>query len=182
MKPVERIFERALWSSRFIVLVAAIASILVGFGMFFVSTVDAVHLADIVLRYAEPGLTLEARGLLRAEALSQIVEVVDGYLLATVMLIFALGLYELFVSKIEAAEGPEFASRVLLIRSLDDLKTRLAQVILLMLIVKFFDYALRIKYQSPLELLYIAVGILLVAAAIYLSHYKPGVGEGIAKH
>jgi hypothetical protein len=49
------------------------------------------------------------------------------------MLIFALGLYELFVSRIEIAEGSEFAERRLLIRSLDDLKDHLAKVVLLKL-------------------------------------------------
>jgi uncharacterized membrane protein YqhA len=100
--------------------------------------------------------------------------VVDGYLLATIMLIFALGLYELFVSRIDVAEGSEFASRLLLIRSLDDLTDRLAKVVPLILVVKFFEYALRGDYKEPLHLLYLALGTALVAAAIRLSHGKSG--------
>lgn len=172
MKSVEGIFERLLWDSRLVVLGAVIASVLVAFGMFYVSTVDVFYLISHLSQYASPDFTLEQRGQLRAETVAQVVEVVDGYLLATIMLIFGLGLYELFVSKIEAAEGSEFASRVLLIRSLDDLKDRLAKVVLLILVVKFFEHALRMKFAAALDLLYLAIGILLISAAIYLSHYK----------
>ena len=59
----------------------------------------------------------------------------------------------------------EFAARLLLIRSL-------AKVILLMLIVKFFQYALRFKYDSPLELLYLAIAIALIGGALYLTGHK----------
>jgi len=102
----------------------------------------------------------------------EVVEVVDGYLLATIMLIFALGLYELFVSRIEIAEGSEFASRLLLIRSLDDLKDRLTKVVLVILVVKFFEYALRLEFRTSLDLLWLALGIMLVSAALWLSHLK----------
>ena len=80
---------------------------------------------------------------------AHVVEVVDGYLLAAIMLIFALGLYELFVSRIEIAEGSEFAERLLLIRSLDDLKDRLAKVVLLILVVKFFGMRSRSTSTGP---------------------------------
>jgi uncharacterized membrane protein YqhA len=101
-----------------------------------------------------------------------VVEVVDGYLVATIMFIFSLGLYELFVSRIDAAEGSEFAQRVLLIRSLDDLKDRLAKLVLLILVVKFFEHALILKYTGPLDLLQLAGGVLLVSLALYFSQGK----------
>jgi uncharacterized membrane protein YqhA len=107
---------------------------------------------------------------LRATVVAHVVEVVDGYLLAAIMLIFALGLYELFVSRIDVAEGSEFAERLLLIRSLDDLKDRLAKVVLLILVVKFFEFALRLTITSALDLLWLGLGILLVAAAVMLTH------------
>lgn len=103
--------------------------------------------------------------------------VVDGYLLAVALLIFALGLYELFVNKIEIAEGSAFAERLLLIRTFDDLKDRLAKVVLLMLVVKFFQQALQTKYASALDLLYLALGILLVAGALWLSHRRVLIGH-----
>ncbi len=172
MKALEYFFERFLWSSRLIVLVAVIASLVVAVGIFFISTVDVIHLIGKVANYTDSHLTDAARDTIRSGILAHIVDTVDGYLLATVMLIFAMGLYELFISKIDAVENSELAERVLLIKNLDDLKDRLAKVILLMLVVKFFQYALELKYSNPLELLYLAVGIVLVAGALYLSHAK----------
>ena len=94
--------------------------------------------------------------------------------MATVLLIFSLGLYELFIGDIGAAEGSETSSNVLLIQSLDDLKTRLAKVILMILIVKFFEYTFSMEFRTPLDLLYMAGGIALIGLALYLSH----AGEG----
>jgi uncharacterized membrane protein YqhA len=167
---IEQPFERLLWGSRLIVLLAVVASLVVAIGMFFVSTVDVIGLLGHMAHY--PGTHGAERAALRSTIVAHVVEVVDGYLLASIMLIFSLGLYELFVSRIEAAEGSEFAARVLLIRSLDDLKDRLAKVVLLILVVKFFEYALQLTFGTPLDLLYLALGVLLVSAALYLTKGK----------
>lgn len=105
--------------------------------------------------------------------MTHVVEIVDGYLLATVMLIFALGLYELFISKIDRAQGAETLSKVLVIESLDDLKARLGKVVLMILIVKFFECAVEIQFGNVLELLYLGAGIALIGLALYLSHAEP---------
>ena len=62
------------------------------------------------------------------------------------------------------------AERVLLIRTFDDLKDRLAKVIFLILIVTYFEYALRGTYDTAQDLLYLAVGIALVAGSIWLTN------------
>jgi uncharacterized membrane protein YqhA len=169
----EKVFESLLWNSRLIVLVAVVASLVVALAMFYVSTVDVVSLAQHLLHYHDLTLEASARTELRATVVAHVVEVVDGYLLASIMLIFALGLYELFVNRIDQAEGSEFAARLLLIRSLDDLKDRLAKVVLLILVVKFFEYALALKITGALDLLWLALGIALIAAALVLSHRHP---------
>ena len=70
-------------------------------------------------------------------------------------------------------ESSETASNVLVIHSLDDLKARLAKVILMILIVKFFEHAIGMIFDTPLDLLYLAAGITLIGAAIYISHAEP---------
>ena len=167
---LEKPFEQLLWGSRLIVLLAVVASLLVAVGMFFVSTVDVVGLIQHMAHY--PVTYGAERAALRSSIVAHVVEAVDGYLLAAIMLIFSLGLYELFVSRIDVAEGSEFAERVLLIRSLDDLKDRLGKVVLLILVVKFFEYALHLSFKTPQDLLYLAIGILLVSAALYLTKGK----------
>jgi hypothetical protein len=47
--------------------------------------------------------------------------------------VFSLGLYKLFVGRVDAAEGSETASRLLYVRSLDDLKNKVVKLILLIL-------------------------------------------------
>lgn len=171
---LERAFEWILWNSRVAVIVAVVASLLVGLGALWVSTVDAVTLLSHMTHYHEASASGgAAQDAERAIIVAHVVAVIDGYLLAAIMLIFALGLYELFVSRIDVAEGSEFASRVLLIRSLDDLKDRLAKVVLLMLVVRFFEIATGVKVERPLDLLYLALGIALVATALWLSHGGP---------
>ncbi len=170
MKKLEILFEGGLWSSRYVVLLAVISSLATSVAMFYMATVDAFYMIAHMLDYGSPAMEPEVRSELRAESITHIVEIVDLYLLATVLLIFALGLYELFISKIDQAASDESASKVLFITSLDDLKGRLAKVILMILIVKFFEYAIKMKFESPLDLLYLAGGITLIGAAIYLSH------------
>ncbi|MCG6936332.1 MAG: YqhA family protein [Proteobacteria bacterium] len=170
MNKFETGFERVLWSSRLVVIVAVIASLLTGIGVFYVATVDAFYMLIHLFDYASPVIDVAERAQMRSGFVTHVVEVVDGYLLATVMLIFALGLYELFISKIDEAEKSEISSKVLVIHSLDDLKSRLSKVILMILIVKFFEHAISMTYKDPISLLYLAAGIALIGLALYLSH------------
>lgn len=170
MKSLETFFENFLWNSRLIVIAAVLVSLASAITMLYMSTIDAwimiIHLGN----YASPEITNEARIILRADTIKHVVEIIDGYLLATVLLIFSLGLYELFISKIDPADNSEGASRILIINSLDDLKNRLAKVILMILIVRYFEHALNMKFDSPLDLLYFASGIAFIGLALYLTH------------
>ncbi len=170
MKVAERMFEKALWQSRFIVLIAVVASLLTSIGVFYMATVDVFYTLIHLLDYASPALTTAERATLRSESVTHVVEIVDGFLLATVLLIFAMGLYELFISEIKYASETGVSSNVLVIHSLDDLKARLAKVILMILIVKFFEHTINMHFDSPLSLLYLAAGIALVGLALYLTH------------
>ena len=170
MKFLEAIFEGALWNSRFVIIAAVIGSLLAGFAIFYMATVDVVNLCLHALHYADLSLTEEARKALHDSTVSHIVEVVDGYLLATVMLIFSLGLYELFISDIDQAHGSKASSKILVISSLDDLKSRLAKVILMILIVTLFEEAINMKLTTPLDLVYLGASIALIALALYFSH------------
>ena len=170
MKYLESLFEGSLWNSRFVILFAVVGSLLAGFAIFFMATVDVVILVQHALHYADANMADEARKALHDSTVSHIVEVVDGYLLATVLLIFSLGLYELFISDIDQAHGNKASSKILVISSLDDLKSRLAKVILMILIVTLFEQALNMKMNTPLDLLYLGGAIALIALALYLTH------------
>ena len=168
MKNLESRIESILWNSRLIVFAAVLISLVSSLAMFYMATIDAAYMISHLAEY--PYLEPEARFNLRRVTITHVVELIDGYLLAIVLLIFGLGLYELFISKIDQAENSENASKVLLIHSLDDLKARLAKVILMILIVKYFEFALGMVFETPLDLLLFAAGIALIGLALYLSH------------
>lgn len=168
MKAIEYFFEKMLWSSRFIVISAVLACLGAAIGIFYMATVDAITMLAHLTEYTS--LHGEERMKLRGETITHVVEVIDGYLLATVLLIFSLGLYELFISKIDQAMNSDTAPKVLVIRDLDDLKARLAKVVLMILIVKFFEHALHIKFHTPTDMLSFAGGIALIGLSLYLSH------------
>lgn len=170
MKSIEKMFESFLWSSRLMIIAAVLASLAAAVAVLYMASVDAWMMITHLGEYVSPDLTSEARAKLRAETVTHVVEIIDGYLLAAVLLIFSLGLYELFISKIEAAAETEGASKILLIKNLDDLKGRLAKVILMILIVKFFEHSLNMTFHTALDLLYFAGGIALLGLALYLSH------------
>lgn len=164
-----RMFEKMLWNSRFVVLIAVIASLITAFAMFYMASVDVYYLVSHLGDYASAGLIGEERADFRAETVAHVVEVIDGYLLATVLFIFSLGLYELFISKIEEAEQGNNL-QVLVIHNLDDLKARLGRVVLMILIVNFFEHAIGMDFEGPVELLALAAGIGVIALALYFSH------------
>lgn len=182
MKFIESLFEGSLWNSRFVVLAAVTGSLLAGFAIFYMATVDVVQLVAHVIHYGDPDMTEEARKALHDSTVTHIVEVVDGYLLATVMLIFSLGLYELFISDIDQAHGSKASSKILVISSLDDLKSRLAKVILMIMIVTLFEEALNMHLQTPLDLLYLGGSIALIALALYWSHKADAGGHSDHAH
>jgi uncharacterized membrane protein YqhA len=180
MNLLERLFEGALWRSRYIVLFAVVASMAAGTAIFYMATVDVYYLIAHIFHYADPSLPAEARKVLHDETITHIVEVVDGYLLATVMLIFSLGLYELFISDIDEAHGSKTSSKILVIESLDDLKARLAKVILMILIVTLFESALKMEMKTTLDLLYLGGSLALIGLSLYLTHAADA--HGSEKH
>jgi uncharacterized membrane protein YqhA len=165
---LQKFLESGLWNSRLLMIFAVVASIVAAIVMLYVASVDVVYLVRSAVHYADPSMGGEERAHLHGSIVARVAEVVDGYLFAAIMLIFGLGLYELFVRKV-ASEQTGGAPSFLAIRDLDDMKERLAKVVFLILLVRYFEYAVDQPINSPLDLLYLAVGIALVALAIYLT-------------
>jgi uncharacterized membrane protein YqhA len=174
LKFIETLLEGSLWNSRFVIFLAVLGSLFASFAIFYMATVDVVMLVQHTIHYADAGMTDEARKLLHDSTVSHIVEVVDGYLLAVVLLIFSLGLYELFISDIDQAHGSKASSKILVINSLDDLKSRLAKVILMIMIVTLFEEAINMHVSQPIDLVYMGASIALIALALYWSHAAEG--------
>jgi uncharacterized membrane protein YqhA len=166
---LQGILERGLWNSRLLLVVAVVASIVAAVVMLYVATVDVVYLVGQSAHYADPSMPSAARARLHGGVVARVAEIVDGYLFAAIMVIFGLGIYELFVNKVAPTERSATAPSFLAVRDLDDMKERLAKVIFLILLVRYFEYAVDRPIASALDLLYLAIGIGIVALAIYLT-------------
>ncbi len=160
----EKIFENGLWQSRFIVILAVIFGLLGAIILFLVASVDIFNVAKFVITTVVNGSHPEH---FNEDIVAGIIGAVDLYLIAVVMLIFAFGLYELFISKIDAAEDTKTGSTILAIHSLDQLKDKIAKVIVMVLIVSFFQKVLHTRYDGALEMLYFALSIGLLAVGLY---------------
>lgn len=171
---LEKLFEGLLWRSRYVVLFAVVASMASAFAIFYMATSDVIFLVQHIVHYTDADLSEAARKTMHDTSITHVVEVVDGYLLGTVMLIFALGMYELFVSDIDEAKGSKTSSKILVIESLDDLKQRLAKVIIMIIIVTIFELTMKVTISSPADLLYLAGALALIGLALYLTHASDG--------
>ena len=163
-------FEIALWNSRLIVVLAVIPSIVAGVALFFIFAIESFRVLADLSRYVDPTMALNQREALLKQSILREISAIDGYLLGAFMLIFGFGLYELFLADLQEARSSQTSGRILRIKSLDDLKARLAKVILIILIVEIFKDAFELKAQSPLELLYVGATIALIGLALYLTH------------
>jgi len=164
-KRVELFFETFLWKTRWLVLIAVVASLISAFLVFLVGIYEIFYLIGIFL-------IKTSYDYLYKKLLSVIIASVDLFLIGTFLLVFALGLYELFISKIDPAEKDPLGQRVLVIKSLEDLKEKLGRLVIMVLIVSFFKQVLHLEFKNPIETLYIAFGVLLIALALYFTHKK----------
>ena len=166
MRFIERIFESLLWNTRFFVLLAVVFSMLGGIALFIVASVDVwgviSNVIDTYVNHLHPEKFHEV-------IVGGLIGAVDLYLMAVVMFIFGFGLYELFISEIDVAQS-EGASKILEIHSLDELKDKLGKVIVMVLVVNFFQRVLFTTYSGALDLVYFAISILALAIALYFLH------------
>ena len=160
----EKLFENALWKSRFIVLLAVIFGFLGSVILFFVASIDVINVAKFIVITFLEGTHPDH---FHEDIVAGIIGAVDLYLIAVVLLIFSFGVYELFISKIDAACTPDECNSILNISSLDQLKDKIAKVIIMVLVVNYFQRVLHTSYQTPLELLYFALAITALAVGLY---------------
>jgi uncharacterized membrane protein YqhA len=161
---LETVFETFLFNSRLIVILAVLGSLTSSVLMFVRGALLIVHAA---VEFVKHPSGQEGHDELSVTLISS----VDCFLFATVLLIFAMGIYELFISKIDpASRTADSRPNWLQIHSLDDLKSAIGKVILMILIVRLFESAVKMKYDRPLDLLYLGLGVVFVAVALYLQH------------
>jgi uncharacterized membrane protein YqhA len=157
---VEHLFESGLWSSRLIVILAVIFGTVSAIALFISGSVEiiaslfhAVSLVPVEIDYTQ--------------LLTGIIGGVDLYLIGMVLLIFSFGIYELSISRLDVARSSEAFHTLLEISSLDDLKNKIIKVIIMVLIVSFFQRVLSMKLSGSLDMLFMAVSIAVICIGVY---------------
>ena len=162
---MERVFESSLWASRFMVVLAVVFGLIGAVALFVVASVDIYNTAAMVISTYVNHLHPEH---FHEDVVGGIIGAVDLYLIGVVMLLFSFGLYELFISEIDAAKdenGKE--NKILAIHSLDQLKDKISKVIVMVLVVGFFQKVGHTEYHGALEMFYFSLSITAVAVGLY---------------
>ena len=167
---IENIFEGTLWRSRLLVILAVIFSLLGSMVLFIIGSLDMI---DVLLKTWGYYILGDHSYDLHAKVVGELIGAIDLYLIAVVLLIFSFGIYELFVSQIDEAKESE-SSQILEIHSLDELKDKIAKVIIMVLVVKYFQMVLDMSFNGALEMLYLAISILGLSLALFFLHKAGG--------
>ncbi|KAB1224973.1 hypothetical protein CJ030_MR1G013971 [Morella rubra] len=174
------IIEQAIFDFRFLALLA-IGGSLAGSLLCFLN--GCVYIVDAYKVY----WTSCAKGIHTGQMVLRLVEAIDVYLAGTVMLIFGMGLYGLFISNVSpdvptsvdrALKGSSLFGMFALkerpkwmkISSLDELKTKVGHVIVMILLVKMFERSKMVKITTGVDLLSYSVCIFLSSASLYILH------------
>ena len=160
-------FESILWNLRYVVILAVILSVLASITLFIIGSWDIMH--SIVFQNPLTNHNVSHNNNL----LFKIISSIDLFLIGIVLLIFGFGVYELFISEIDIARD-KFADSTLKINSLDQLKNKIIKVVIIVLIVKFFEKILKLtpNFNSPQDLLLLSVSILAICLGFYLINKK----------
>jgi uncharacterized membrane protein YqhA len=159
--------EKILWNFRFITILAVLLSIISAFSLIVLGSWDIIQAVIFYNPLFDDSISNNN------ELLFKIISAIDLFLIGIVLLIFGFGIYELFVSEIDFANA-KFTESTLKIRDLDQLKNKIIKVIIIVLIVKFFEKVLKYSenFTTPMDLLYFGLSILSICLGYYLINRK----------
>ena len=160
---VEHAFEGVLWNSRLIVLLAVAFGTFSSIVLFITGSLEIVSTliqsVDITHMHVE-----------HTDILIGIIGAIDFYLIGMVLLIFSFGIYELFISKIDIARAGNVFHNILEITNLDDLKNKIIKVIIMVLIVSFFQRVLAMNLVTGMDMLFMALSIAAICIGVFFLH------------
>ena len=95
----------------------------------------------------------------------ELIELMDIFLIATVLFIFSLGMYELFIDSVNLPEW-------LIIRNLHDLKVKLSSVIILVMGITFLKHL--VEWEDPQGTFFFGLAIAVVTVSLIAFGYFGG--------
>ena len=164
-KKIEAIFEACLWKFRLFALIPVIFGLLSTLNFFVVGSIEILE----GLSHSFPHHHADEHAFIKA--VTSIIGGVDHYLIGVVLLLFSFGVYEIFISPIDIKFRYK-EIKILEVNTLDGLKHKILQVVIMALIIGFFKRALSIAIESQQDLQSMAICILLIAVSSYLVHLQ----------
>ncbi|KAK6928780.1 Uncharacterized protein family UPF0114 [Dillenia turbinata] len=178
VRSTESYIERTIFDFRFLALLA-VAGSLAGSLLCFLN--GCVFILDAYKVY----WTCCCKGIHTGKMVLRLVEAIDVYLAGTVMLIFGMGLYGLFISNIPPDSPPAVdralkgsslfgmfslkeRPRWMKISSIEELKTKVGHVIVMILLVKMFERSKMVTIATGMDLLSYSICIFLSSASLYI--------------
>ena len=157
---LDRYFEHPFFYLRYITLVPvllAFAGAILMFAIGSIETFEAIH-----------GYFAHHSAEAAKDSQMLLIKAVDAFLLGLVMMIFSYGIYDLFISKIDPAEKKGARPNWIKFKDMGGLKVTLAQVVLIILIITFFELVLKNtdKFTDVWMFLIIPVGVLFIGIGI----------------
>lgn len=151
--------SKLLGASRFLIIVAVIGALLAAALVMFFGVYDIVRITVLILQGG-----LDADVDVGKKVAVGAIELIELFLLGTVLYVISLGLYQLFI-----AQGIELPSW-LEIKTLDNLKERLLATVLVMLAVSFFGYAVTWDGSWTILAVGFAIGFVILGVSYALAH------------
>ncbi len=167
---LEDFVESFLWNFRFVIMLGVIGLLLGSLVVMFLGVLETIHLIESFLHnVVEHGSHIPQADL--NEMIIYVIMAVDDFLLGIVLLIFGLGTYDLFISRLDPAmDQDDVRPDWMIFGSLDELKNVLGKIVLMILTINFLKFTFNIEFAEPIHLLYLGGGIALIAFALKTSH------------
>lgn len=167
---MEKIFETLLWQSRLVLIFAVISCVITGVCLIGLGIYEVLSLLLNLIDY----LFIHSKDIGRDQIILLVVEILDTFLLSSVLFIFSFGLYELFISPIDNKNDGEKSktdtSQAYVIDSIDQLKAKLGKVVVMLLVIKIFAFLVEITPSNMVEMVYLAIIVALVSLSLWLGH------------
>ena len=142
-----------LENAKYVVMLAVLSTLAASVSIFIWASVQ---MAIVIFHLFADIFSAEAAG-----TTAHAVAILDSFILAVILYIFSIALYELFIGELKLPEW-------LIIKNLDDLKKKLSSVIALMLAVTFLEHLADWSDPQGTLMFAVAIGTVIFALVFYM--------------
>jgi len=159
---IESRFERLIWKFRLVTILPVVMSLMGSMTCFILGTQEEIE----ALQHIFKGVNLNEQTWL----IGNVIGGIDYYVIGIALLIFGYGIYELIISDIDPRHQESSSERrnLLSIDSLESLKQKLTNVIVVALIVSAFKTMIGLEVKTATELLLFCACVLMLALSAWL--------------